>query len=146
MSIRKVTIAVALASITTALILYLLSMSMPNEQALEFVPDQTTIDFSATDTPSCLAQDELERAMRDRISQASACRTDDQCVIRRYGCPFGCNTSINLTFEDRVQAAYDRYREFVDSHGCASCVYRCLPVPDPYPVCREGECAYESAS
>ena len=120
----------------------MLTFLTTSRSGADYRPDQPHIRFEALDLPSCLAQDELQQSVEAAISQSRPCRSDEQCIIRHHGCPFGCSTSINSDFEAAVQLSVKEYQDFVDTRHCPRCTYRCMGG-DLVGVCNKGLCTYE---
>lgn len=85
----------------------------------------------------CFAQDceSLKEAIKEKIEAANYCNTDEDCIIKDFGCPFGCGSYLNKDFNpDGIQKDIEAFQVCPES----GCRYKCISAPKP--VCINRKC------
>lgn len=90
--------------------------------------------------PKATCEQMREQFERTKPSAAKGCKSDDQCEIARYGCPFGCNTPVLKGNPDVGKLA--TIQKAFRGAGCRKCAYRCLPATAR---CEAGVCVADVA-
>jgi len=87
--------------------------------------------------------DQAEAALREKVSGAQYCATDDDCTLFDYGYPIECLTSVAKNEISALRAEYSRYEQ-----SCQYRVYYDCPTGrmQRHAVCRSNRCAVELRS
>ena len=70
--------------------------------------------------------------IENRIEAANYCSTDNDCTIANFGCPYGCNSLVNVK---KVKAIQD----FISELDTNNCEYKCRGI-DVKPICKDNKC------
>ena len=93
----------------------------------------TVIGYDTAPPKDCVQQ---AAEIRQRINSSRECKTDGDCNLFNYGCPFGCTTPINKQRDlIPLSGAVSRYRK-----ACPPCKQKC-PAGTFEPYCDKGLCA-----
>ena len=85
--------------------------------------------LSSTFFTGCF-QDNYENNIKEKITQANYCNSDDDCFFIGSKCPFGCYIYVN-------KAEGDRIKELIEGFN-SNCVYGCV---QSYGVeCKNNKC------
>ncbi len=83
--------------------------------------DEVTIEFVDLDfeNPQCQP---ITNQIKNLIKAPQTCKTAADCSIAHFGCPFGCNSYVNLSYEITINSLVTEREQLCNS----KCRYRCL--------------------
>jgi hypothetical protein len=85
----------------------------------------------------CFSQDckSLKEQIKEKIESANYCNTDEDCIIKDFGCPFNCGSYLNKDFNiNEIQKDIETFQACSESR----CRYKCMAPPKP--VCINRKC------
>jgi hypothetical protein len=85
----------------------------------------------------CFSQDckSLKEQIKEKIEFANYCNTDEDCIIKYFGCPFGCGSYLNKDVNlNEIQKDIETFQSCPESQ----CMYKCGNLPKP--VCINRKC------
>jgi len=87
--------------------------------------------------------DQVEGALRQKVSASQSCSSDDDCTLFDYGYPIECLTSVAKAEITALRFAYRNYE-----HSCPYRVYYDCPTGsmERRAVCRSNRCTVELQS
>jgi hypothetical protein len=77
----------------------------------------------------------LKTNIQNKIDSANYCNNDNDCIVKDFGCPFGCGSYLNNDFDtNEIQKDIESFQSCIES----KCEYKCRrPLPS---VCVNNKC------
>jgi hypothetical protein len=149
---NRLPFATALISIVIAVVLWLIATWLERDSTwLKSLPD-TAVEIPVAavrpDSPlqteaAVTGCEQVEDALRRKVSAAQSCTSDEDCTLFDYGYPIQCLTSVAKAQITALRLAYRNYEQ-----SCPYRVYYDCPTGrmQRQAVCRSNRCAVELQS
>lgn len=80
----------------------------------------------------------IETQLPQLIKKGNYCSSDSDCVLKSFGCPFGCSALVNKNYGKMkvMEDSAETYRK-----NCSPCLYDCVAPKEDEIACQGGKCA-----